>query len=859
MKRVLMTMVFLAVAPVLMAQQAAEQKVPVEFRILDVGRAEIDIILLNNEPYLPVGPSFGYIGIRPPDSQMVSQQRFDGIFKSGDSTYSIDLRGGQASYGGRTVAVAQNDYLVRDGDVYLRLGFMNAVFGLDMRYLPRRLQIEVRNSHTLPMYFAIRRQQSARRNLNRFSIPEPDVYMGRSFDAVSGARLDWSGTTRFSRDAFLNSRALLSLGADILGGDFSGKVITTSQPHSTKSTWRGRARFPVFDTPALRQIVFGNFVNFGLLPREMTGLEITNRPPSVRHVFAREVFSGVFDPKIDVTLTGTAEAIQLQQTDDQGMYQVDAPILYGQGLVEVHAYDQWGQERVLQYRMNVPRSLVPPGEVEYSAVIGRFRLPTNIMTSSNYFNWGVTPELTVGGKVDYYDFTGDIAKAYAGLTATARITRGLFFNGLVVPTAFSTAALDWSFPSSAAISLQHTRYGRNSFFNPARLVDETNVTFNVPISAGTSRFSLTAFGSRTHLQSNRDDELQVALNAVFTVVSPRIAHRLVSREVYGDGSTTQSSVSSPSLGLLLPAGLLVRTEFSYDWLTGLVRSINADVVKRFSNGLVLGISYFRLPQIETYNIGLRLEYYFPFVHALTGVATPGSGRYEYTFAGSGSVGLSLPTSDLYFENRPNYVGYGGFVLHPFLDANGNGRSDPGEQRLDKGRILFANLAVGDQPHSLSANNFRDDRILGYEEYNLYLDPQSLDNPILVPQYNSIRMMSEPNFVKRVDIPVVNGGFVRGTITTSAATPQPAEGIKVILTAVGEKQKGIARVTRTVETFSTGEFEFSGVPPGSYSVTLDPVQLDQLNYNGTPASHELRIVVKPDGDVVADQDFRLTVR
>lgn len=48
------------------------------------------------------------------------------------------------------------------------------------------------------------------------------------------------------------------------------------------------------------------------------------------------------------------------------MYQFNLPIIYGEGNMEIHAYDPWGQERVLRYRLNVPRTLLPPGDIEYS-------------------------------------------------------------------------------------------------------------------------------------------------------------------------------------------------------------------------------------------------------------------------------------------------------------------------------------------------------------------------------------------------------------------------------------------------------------------------------------------------------------
>lgn len=839
------------------AQQANEQKIVVEFKIMDVGSAEIEIILSGNEAYLPSKSVFNILGVKA-DTDAVNQH-FEGFFRSGDSTFSIDLPSGRANYAGNPISINPNDYLREENTTYFRVDFLNALFNLDMKYLPRRLRVELKRSHDLPIFFAERRKQAIRRSQNRMTFPDVEMSYGRQFDALSGARLDWIGTSRFSKQSFIGSRYTLSLGMMVFGGEFTGRMISASQPHLTRNDYRARIRFPIFGSPAVRQIVIGDFVSSGLLSREVTGVEITNRPPSIRRVFAREVFSSQFDPNVDVTLGGGIDGNQYQQTNDLGMFQMDAPILYGQGLMEVHAYDQWGRERVLQYRMNIPRTLIPPGELEYSVSAGRIRPPSNMMESANYLSWGLSSDLTVGAKLDYYDTPGEVAKVYPGLSATARMLKGLIFDGLIVPSAYSRVGFDWLFPSTANVVLNHSRFGRNSYFNPTKMTDETNLTVTVPIDIAAARYSLSTFIDRVHYLSFRDDELQLSLSAFISVFTPRYSFRVIERSLYADGNQTQSKLSAVSLGILLPASLLFRGEIDYNHLSGGVESINADAVKTFSNGLLVGLSYFRIPVLESYTVALRLEYFFPYARVQSAVATSGPSQYQYAVSASGSVGLSVPTSKFYFENHPNYVGYGGYVVHPFLDANGNGVADPGEQTIEKGRVYFSNLAVGGLPHVLSLNSFNSDRIVGYEEYNLYLDPQSLDNPIWVPQFGTVRIMSEPNYIKRIDIPIVNGGFVRGIITVNAQPLRPAENIKVTLTAQSVKDRGVRKFSRSVTTFSTGEFEFSAIPPGKYILQLDQAQLDALGYTASPPLRDIVIVVKPDGDVIADQDFRLNVK
>jgi hypothetical protein len=60
----------------------------------------------------------------------------------------------------------------------------------------------------------------------------------------------------------------------------------------------------------------------------------------------------------------------------------------------------------------------------------------------------------------------------------------------------------------------------------------------------------------------------------------------------------------------------------------------------------------------------------------------------------------------------------------------------------------------------------------------------------------------------------------------------------------------------LKTFSTGEFEFLAVPPGSYAVILDPTDLRTIGIRTQVPERDIVVGVKPEGDQIEGINFEL---
>ncbi|HMD13582.1 MAG TPA: hypothetical protein VKI62_03065, partial [Bacteroidota bacterium] len=444
----------------------------------------------------------------------------------------------QATIHGKTIALTDRDFLYRNTKVYLNLNFFKEFFGIELIYNPRRVQVLIKNALELPTVTAARRLRALedRQKIIK-KIPEADLDLGRDFNLLSGGLINYSTNGNFSEYTRPSARNNFNIGVKVLGGDFTGRLYNVVDLGKSTNTFIGNFRYPFFDNSWLKQITVGDILNLGVFPQEITGVEVTNRPVAPRRIFTQEVFQGNVDPKMDVAFYGTLGETALQYADERGQYQFDVPVMYGNGQMELHAYDSWGQERVIQYRLDVPQTMIPPGEFQYSFSLGKNREEKNApFIVTNTMDWGLTPELTVGSISSYYDFT-TTQQAYSGITSTARLLGALIANATFIPQAYSLGSLAWDFTSSARITLQNTWYEGTSQLNPTGVVNALNFSASVPITTFSRESFFNILALETSYNDSRTDELQGSISTTFNSFQPSLSSEIVSQKVYGDGTT----------------------------------------------------------------------------------------------------------------------------------------------------------------------------------------------------------------------------------------------------------------------------------------------------------------------------------
>lgn len=821
--------------------------VPVGLDLKGGLRTDMQILVRGDRAYIPVGALFAFLEI---PVVIDASGRAEGAFLRSENRYVIDPPNLVATIEGRSIPLAPDDFIVSGGELFLHEAIFEPVFGMTLRYNPRRLDVTLKTRHRLPVFRARDRELARTRRRSLGQLPDPDHRVSRAFVPFGFGRLGYSLSSQLTQFGPPRRTYALQIGNQLLGGDMDTRVFGTIGRPITKDNVISRLRYAFLDNSYVRQIFLGDVLTTGLVPSPVFGAEITNRPAPRRYYFTTDYITGPLQEGGVADLYYGGALVDYQAQSAATEYTFPSIVPYGVSMYDVRSYDAFGLERTVQYRIVVPPSMIPPNEVQYSVAGGIFRQRMDEGAGNATVQWGVNSRLTLGAGLDYFEKTAH--KYNPTVTGTSRLTDILVGDFVVAPSAASRMLLSASWPSSASVSARYSWFARNAFYNPRNLRSEAAASVSLPIRVGLRRLSLDLAGRQSQLSSGRQRSLQLSFGGQIGILSPRITHRRLWDKLSGS-DTREEAYTFGSLGIRAPGGWLLRGSTRYYHFDGGFRDARVEFSKRFSRGFWMQIFYERSFISNNTFAGLQFVAYFPFtlLRAVVGASETGGLRSSQSV--SGSVGFSQETGDFYFDYLSSRVGFGGIVVQPYVDGNGNDIHDPGEEYVTKGRLRTTSL-FGNSYVRYTPGGFLLEHTLPFEEYFITLEPQFLDNPLWVPKYTTFSVISEPSQFRRVEIPIIVGGIIRGRVTYAVGDALfDAEGLTVTVAPEAGERAGFPK---TATTFSTGEFEFLGLTPGRYVVSLNPSQVAQLGYRTTELSRTIEVRALPDGDQVNNVDFRL---
>lgn len=222
----------------------------------------------------------------------------------------------------------------------------------------------------------------------------------------------------------------------------------------------------------------------------------------------------------------------------------------------------------------------------------------------------------------------------------------------------------------------------------------------------------------------------------------------------------------------------------------------------------------------------------------------------------GSILYDRAVPNIYSANQPE-VQPGGFDVVPFLDANNNGKMDPGEQ-------VVQGVSLERPPAGVIQHGDGSFRVTGIEPYVPYyqkISTANVENESLVPKFQSFEVTPPANSFARVEIPLAVGGQIEGYVTLHA-TGKKDEGLGGTRIKVrhwdphGDGDTSEVQLSEETLSYSNGEFYYMGIPPGRYRIFIDPNQLRLLYYKCSPAFVDFEVKNSADGDVVNGLNFTL---
>ncbi|MFN7970845.1 MAG: carboxypeptidase-like regulatory domain-containing protein [Acidobacteriota bacterium] len=766
--------------------------------------------------------------------------------------FDLDVARATAAAGGKPAAFAPSRVQVQDDDIYVARDLLEEWLPLHLEVDVHAAMVAIAPTELLPVERRRAREQRGAdvRNASLGGQPSyPKVAAPRTFWSWPATDLSVGLTTTPRSDGQGGLREEFSalMAGDLLymdstlflsgtGGDPLAQVRASLSRTDPEGNLLGFMR--------ARQVVLGEtlFPGLDLVAPAASGPGITlsNRPVGRPTQFDRHTFSGPLPPGWDVELYRDGELLGYQQSRGDGAYEfADVPVLFGLNLFDLVFYGPRGERREERVALNVADAQTPKGKLYYhvGAIDPRDARPRAMAD----VDFGLTSHVALSGalsSVDREDGTHDYAQA-ALTSSWSRIA-----------SSFDVAADGRG--GSAAQALVQTRLG-DVFFTASHAILRDFVSDQFVPLYGTiaSRSRLYVHGAAPMpwirlLPVSLEVQRDALTDGTFVdSVTARIA---ASRRGFAASNEIQVQRASRDASLDQTTGLFmlsrygqrlsVRAEVEYELAPrGDLRSVALLASPRWSDDYVLDLGVRRLAQSDenhllasitklqgSFGLGASLDY------------SPEAGlSASLTF----SVGLARePRSGSWDTDARPIASMGAVSLRAFLDGNGNGILDQGEQLLEG--VGFTCNGVPQATRTDSKGCVVLYQLPSFTSVGVAVMTSTLEDPMWIPEGEGLAVVPRPGSVIPIDVPIVPTGEITGTVfVEQLGKSRQAAGVALALVDAH------GRTVREGRSAYDGFYDLAHVPPGTYTIKVDDSHAARLG--ALPVARDIQIR-PPDADL-----------
>jgi hypothetical protein len=681
--------------------------------------------------------------------------------------------------------------------------------------------VSVLEPGSLPVARRIRRESLLRAQMMSSSSPEyAGLRMGLERSRLKGLVLDYSvltPSTGFDAGAYSTT-----LGLDLFGGALAMGLQSqngTRRAPRTEISWTGIWR----ENPWLSQAQLGDGISTGPRSRSLRGVAISNSPYVRPSILGNVPFTGQLGTGWTVEAYRGGRLIGFDSVNALGQYSFDVPIQYGENPLDFIAYGPFGEVREFNQTYRLRSEGLPAHRFEYGFSAGECRTSRCSATGNLDLRYGISTRVTARAGVDQFwrDSLGSLTHPYLGLLGS--ITNSITVEAEAVGRGVLRSAVRYEPSTNLQLQAETHRFARgvqDPILTPAGRLNQT--TLSAFLRPGNDLAGTYLEASVDQIHAIGGDITSGRLGASFQAEEIRVlpSVRFQRQTVTGGPAINQSFygvntfiLPHPSLGKVL-GSIMARTTLEFERGVG-ASSASGYLSMPLLRGLraETGVTWFRGNRGPGFSLLVAAE--LPSVRSYTTVSGGG---------GSQTVGTQYVTgSAIYNPSRGNVdfsgssaLSRGGVTGRVFLDVNGYGKFDRGEQPLSGVRVVVGpTFAFSDAEGAYHVWD-----VLPYEPTAVTVDSASLASPLWVPAFAATMIEPAPNRYRRLDIPVLPGGVIEGRVERVAGSGTIG-GIALVLT---HKQSGERRI---VTTFGDGTFYVIGVRPGAWDLAVDPKCLSLL--------------------------------
>ncbi len=841
-----------------------EEELSVHLNVKGIGSSEIPALYRANEIYLSVIDVFDFLKIKNTYNETLDS--VSGFLINEESRFTIDIVHNLIIYEGKQHRMLTGDLTRSDGKLYLKSNYFGSVFGLQCTFDFRNLSVNLNTDLELPVIREMR-QELMRTNVNKLKGEEiADTTIRRNYPMAKFGMADWSVINTHTLNGANATRASLGLGAILAGGETNVALTYDSRvklsPRQQYYLWR----YVNNDNPVVRQVLVGK-IQPGLTASVYSpavGLQLTNTATTFRRSFGSYTLSNTTYPGWIVELYVNNVLISFVKADASGFYTFQVPLVYGNSSIKLRFYGPYGEERASEEFINIPFNFMPPREFEYNVsagfledgfhtyttsfnsgdtlVTGTVKGKANTLFSKAKFNYGINRFWTVGGGVEYLSSveSGDVMPF---INTSFRILPTLMLTAEHTDKVVTKGMLSYRLPSNLQLELNYSVFDKNQTAIRHSYREQRKVILSFPFNgknfSAYSRWSL--------------DQI-VLENSEYTTAEWMLSGSI--RRVSANLSTYSLFInnvnpllySNLSLGIRLPHHFIITPQVQYEYTRNKLITMKCAIEKKIKKFGVMNAFYEENIQsrFHFFGVGFRMDFNFAQAGLLV---VKSSHNTTFTENANGSFIFNTDQKKIYTSNRTS-VGKGGLMIVPFLDLNYNEIRDDSEPEAAG---LKMNINGGQLVNS-GDTSFRVLELEPFTSYYLKFNENSFNNINWSLQHNSIKVMVDPNHLKRIDVPVTVSAEVSGMVYIEEKGKRKGQG-KIVICIYNEKSVLVKRIMSEPD----GYFSYLGLRPGNYIARIDVEQLANLNMESSPANFAFMVEVSENGDVIDDVEFVLIPR
>lgn len=757
--------------------------------------------------------------------------RVTGRLQPAQTPFVVDADSRLAQIGARRLSVDSTDVRSIGGEVYASLRLLSQLFGVSAGVDRENAALVIYNPEDLPIAQRMRREASRSIQAGGDELVAADLIFRGPEQTLPGlvAAYEVRGSSR--------PGAPTSYDLGVASGVLHGSAVlraagSTETSPRLEGSW-SRA-WPL--QRWLTQLRLGDGLSTGPRPQGSRGFSVTNAPISRSVVVEDLPFAGTLPPDWSVEAYRAGRLVGFDSVGPSGKYSLTLPVQYGENPVDFVAYGPFGEVRTFNRTFRALPSMVPAGAVEYAASAGECRAWSCDAGANLDLRYGASRRWTLRAGVDqsWGGETGALSHPYAGVVGSPTNSLGIELEGAAGLLYRAGVRLE---PSAALrLTADYVSYAdstRGSPFLPPGTREQWSLYGRLMPGRRTGAVVLEAQGTRTLTTSGARAQARAgaALQVLNMVLRPYVrGERLpdaagdVERGYVGLEATI---LPRRSLGPVL-GGL---------WVQGRVEAEAARPVTSAAVTVARNLgSAFRI------EAGTRWERTLPgpifmlslvsqldVVRSTSMVTASGAEPARLDQSVGGSVVWSSGRSAPVFSSEPS-LDRGGVGGRVFIDLNADGRRQSDEPGAPGTRLLVGNrwVTAGD------GGRYQVWGVSPWEELLVSVDTTSLTSPWWTPGFPAAAVMPTPNLVRSMDVPIVIGGVLEGSLLLDQPSSRLLERpLPIVLT---HRQSG----TRTVlESFSDGSFYRMGLRPGPYEATVEDSVMSRLGLRADTVRFELR--------------------